>query len=192
MEGRSALVSTSLADFQHYLIHPSRTYFTSKHGIVLPISRLIIVYSLKFLVSCLIFRRKLQARFYHCVLGMLSAEDKEKYRRIENLISRLARLFKLEPVLRVRWCLKRKAPWGFWNQSEQQPIICCSRIRQFHSAKIYRKWSVNQGCNNFLPIKLRNLIMTITSRRWLVATRQSIGSYRYLAEWGENSQNRRF
>ena len=101
LEGRSTPTSSSLANFKRYHIHRSKTYVTRKHGITYPFNRKIIVFSLKFLVSCLFFRRKLQARYYYRVLGMLSVEDQYKYRLIYYLISRLASAFKLEPLPRA-------------------------------------------------------------------------------------------
>lgn len=102
LEGQSTPASTSLADFKRYHIHRSKTYVARKHGIAFPFNRKLFVFSLKFLVSCLIFRRKLQARYYYRVLGMLSVEDKEKYRLIDNLVSSLARIYKLDPLTRVK------------------------------------------------------------------------------------------
>ena len=101
LESRSTPVSESLADFRRYHIYRSMSYVTRKHGIAFPSNRKIIMFSLKFLVSCLFFRRKLQARYYYRIRGMLSVEDKERYRLIDNLISGLARVFKLEPIPRI-------------------------------------------------------------------------------------------
>ena len=101
LEGRSTPTSSSPANFKRYHIHRSKTYVTRKHGITYPFNRKIIVFSLKFLVSCLFFRRKLRARYYYRVLGMLSVEDQYKIRLIYYLISRLASAFKLEPLSRA-------------------------------------------------------------------------------------------
>ena len=101
LEGQSTPASASIADFRRFHIHRSKTYVTRKHGIAFPVKRKIIVFSLKFLISCLLFRRSLQVRYYYRVLGMLSVEDRDQYGLIDKLISRLARIFKLEPLPRA-------------------------------------------------------------------------------------------
>ncbi len=95
---QSTPASAALADFKRYHSHRSKTYVVRKHGVDFPVRRKVIEYSLKFLLSCLIFRRKLQARYYYRVLGILSVEDKDNYRLIGGLISRLARIYGLDPL----------------------------------------------------------------------------------------------
>ena len=92
---RSTSVNTSLAGFKRYHFHRSRVYVVRKHGVPFPVKRKMYEFSLKFLLSCLLFQRKLQIKYYYSVLGMLSVEGKEKYRLIDNLISTLGRFFKL-------------------------------------------------------------------------------------------------
>ena len=101
LEGRSTPGGDSLSNFKRYHIHRSETYVVRKHGIPFPFNRKIIVFSLKFLVACLIYRRDLQARYYYRLLGMLSVEEKDKYRLIKNLLSGLVRVFRLDSLTRV-------------------------------------------------------------------------------------------
>lgn len=92
---RSVSVGVSLDGFKRYHFHRSRVYVVRKHGVRFPVKRKIYEFSLKFLLSCLLFRRKLQIKYYYSVLGMLSIEGKEEYRIIDKVLSALARVFKL-------------------------------------------------------------------------------------------------
>ena len=86
--------SVELANFKRYHSHRSKTYVVRKHEVAFPVKRKVIEYSLKLLVSCLTFQRKRQARYYYRVLGILSVENKDEYRLIDKLISRLAHIYK--------------------------------------------------------------------------------------------------
>ena len=98
--GQSTPMCTSIAEFRLFHMHWSRTYIVRKYGINYPVNRLIIVLSLKFMLACLLFHRKRQAKYYYRVLGLLRAEDKLKNRLIDKLISRLARFFKHDSITR--------------------------------------------------------------------------------------------
>ena len=92
---QSTPARAGLTGFRRYHFHRSKTYVARKHGIVFPENRKIIVFSLKLLVSCLVFSRKLQIKYYYSALGMLSEVDGNKFAVFRRLIDTVARIFKL-------------------------------------------------------------------------------------------------
>ncbi len=91
-----------LDGFKRYYFLQSRIYVVRKHQIPFPIKRKIYECVFNFLLSCLLFRRKYQIKYYCSLLGIFSVEGKESYKFIDKLTSILARIYKVDSAPEIK------------------------------------------------------------------------------------------